>query len=397
MRILYVTNTRWSADLGSGRVFVQLADEMARLGHTVEKFSLEDAFPELLGKSSASFSPSLLSRLRHAYSDFSARAVSYIRTNSTRFDVIDALESTVPRSKKALTFNGLLVARSVGSVLAYKDFYLEAKKRWPEVSSLKSRTRDLLFVLPRNRIERNTLQSFRHCDLINFCTEEDATHLAQYPGLSHKIVVLPFGLSSAQHLRLAAAAVPAATRLAKRLVAFIGHWDPRKGSRDWPEIVSGVRAKMPDSRFLFLGTGLSSEKVLAGFSPNLRPRIEVIPEFENSRLPELLADATVGAFPSYREGFGFALLEKMAAGLPVVAYDAPGTRQMTGKLSYSAAVFTGDTAKFSDAVLETLALTETNYSSRSRDTRAIASTFRWTDIAARTDDLYRDAMRRRCR
>jgi glycosyltransferase involved in cell wall biosynthesis len=47
-------------------------------------------------------------------------------------------------------------------------------------------------------------------------------------------------------------------------------------------------------------------------------------------VPELLATADIYVQPSYWEGFGIATLEAMAAGLPVVASDVPGLRDVVG-------------------------------------------------------------------
>ena len=65
-----------------------------------------------------------------------------------------------------------------------------------------------------------------------------------------------------------------------------------------------------------------------------RPRLEslegleFVSDFRPEDLPTLLADCTVGAFPSYVEGFGLAVLEQLASGLPTVAYDTAGPRDL---------------------------------------------------------------------
>jgi len=105
----------------------------------------------------------------------------------------------------------------------------------------------------------------------------------------------------------------------------------RKGSDDIPRIAKSVIEAHPSAHFRLLGTkGLfqTRREVLAHFPRSLRSQIEVVPRFEPERLPDLLADAHLGIFPSYYEGFGFGVLEMMAAGLPVIAYDAPGPPEM---------------------------------------------------------------------
>ena len=63
-------------------------------------------------------------------------------------------------------------------------------------------------------------------------------------------------------------------------------------------------------------------------SSTSRKALSCRPTFEEADLPSLLADCAVALFPSYVEGFGLAVLEQLAAGLPTIAYDVPGPRQI---------------------------------------------------------------------
>jgi glycosyltransferase involved in cell wall biosynthesis len=70
------------------------------------------------------------------------------------------------------------------------------------------------------------------------------------------------------------------------------------------------------------------DEVYREFPARLRKAIDVVPQFAPAELPGLLAGCSIGAFPSALEGFPFGLLEMLAAGLPVVAYRAPGANMM---------------------------------------------------------------------
>ncbi len=94
-----------------------------------------------------------------------------------------------------------------------------------------------------------------------------------------------------------------------------------------PRIVERVVHDAPGTRFRLLGTsGMfpSADDVQRCFPRDLRRYVEVVPTYDPAELPGLLADCAMGFFPSYLEGFAFAVLEMLAASLPVVAYDVPG-------------------------------------------------------------------------
>ena len=85
-----------------------------------------------------------------------------------------------------------------------------------------------------------------------------------------------------------------------------------------PRIVERVVRKAPETRFRLLGTrGMfaSADDVLRRFPRTVRRHVEVVPTFDAGELPRLLADCAMGFFPSYLEGFPFAVLEMLAASL----------------------------------------------------------------------------------
>ncbi len=56
----------------------------------------------------------------------------------------------------------------------------------------------------------------------------------------------------------------------------------------------------------------------------------VLGPVDHDRLPALVAEADVFAFPSTKEGFGLAAMEALAAGVPVVVRDLPVLREVFG-------------------------------------------------------------------
>jgi hypothetical protein len=76
-----------------------------------------------------------------------------------------------------------------------------------------------------------------------------------------------------------------------------------------------------------------SPPVLRDLSRRLRPLLDVQPRYELTELPELLTGVSVGVVPSRVEGFGYGVLERLAAAVPVITYDAPGPHVMLPRTS----------------------------------------------------------------
>jgi glycosyltransferase involved in cell wall biosynthesis len=181
-------------------------------------------------------------------------------------------------------------------------------------------------------------------------------------------------------------------RLAQRKISFLGMWAPRKGSRDWPRIVRLVWDKIPDAHFSFLGTMVDRQKILSDLGMQSPERIEVVIDYSQSDLPALLADCAVGAFPSYVEGFGIAVLEQLAAGIPTVAFDVAGPRDILGAELSGLLVPVGDAEKFAAAVVRILQSSVMEYQQWAKRSGERASCFVWSEIANDTAAIYRDRL-----
>jgi glycosyltransferase involved in cell wall biosynthesis len=379
LRILAIVNLPWDPRLGAARVWIELADEWARVGHTVEKFCLTDAYPQPT-------SSRVRSTLRRAF--FPWRAATFVRRNAERFDVIDCLIGTLPFTKRSLRFRGLLVARSVGLYRLYEKFLQKSRKRWPDQP--KGRWFGRLFHrFIGRRFWKSSEASIRQCDLLNLPNEDERREIEQDDTVQKSAIVQPYGLSDRFREAFERAAAPADQRLRGQKIYFIGMWSLRKGSRDWPQIMDAIWQRHPAAEFVFLGTMFGEEVVRSelGFADS--KRITCFPTYDFSDLPALLADGAVALFPSYIEGFGLAVLEQLAAGLPTVAYDVPGPRQILDTQRDLLLTPAGDLAVIAARACDILALPLPEYERLSRTCMAIARRYRWSEIAAETIHQYR--------
>ena len=384
LRILLMVNLPWDPRLGAVRVYMGLAEQWQKSGHTVAKYSLSDAFPEA-DVSSAKFT------LRQFL--FTHKAAAYVKKNGARFDVIDALIGVLPFSKGELGFNGLLVARSVGLYRLYEHFDRSAATRWPDLPKGKLFGR-IFYRVAGRKLFQDAEKAVTAADLINVPNEEESVCLRDEVKADLRILVQPYGLTDERRAALLRAADNPIIRLAQKRICFIGMWGPRKGSRDWSAIMKQIRARVPEAQFRFLGTMVDSKTILGDLQIEVCEGIEFVSAYQPTDLGELLADCTVGAFPSYAEGFGLAVLEQLGAGLPTVAYDTAGPHDVLASHLPELLVTKGDIRTLAATICKILQGSEQDYERLSRRSVEAAAMFSWPDIAAKTVQTYRDLLKR---
>lgn len=137
------------------------------------------------------------------------------------------------------------------------------------------------------------------------------------------------------------------------VLAILANLIPYKGHADLIEALRLIRDRLPDGWRLLaigrddgIGAGLARQCEAAGIAANvlwLGARRDV---------PALLAAADIGLLTSHEEGFANAVIEGMAAGLPMVVTDVGGNREAIGSDQAGIAVPPRDPARLAAAILE---------------------------------------------
>jgi glycosyltransferase involved in cell wall biosynthesis len=172
-----------------------------------------------------------------------------------------------------------------------------------------------------------------------------------------------FGLRPSEAITVANACDPERFRRPRRpdlaeagpLLISVGRLD---GSRDLPTLLRALallRRRHPQARLQLVGEG-RARPVLEDLARQLG--VEDAVAFLGGRddVPELLAAADVFAWPALAlEGFGIALAEAMAAGVPVVATAVPACREVLQEGRCGLLVTPGDPAALAAGLAEVLA------------------------------------------
>lgn len=121
------------------------------------------------------------------------------------------------------------------------------------------------------------------------------------------------------------------------VVVYTGRLAEAKGLFDLVRCWEGIVEKWPAARLWLVGEGPDRERLYDCVCDlGLKYRVCLPGAFDD--IDEVLQAADLFVLPSYAEGMSLALLEAMAAGLPVVATDIPGNRDLvedgkTGRLA----------------------------------------------------------------
>lgn len=129
---------------------------------------------------------------------------------------------------------------------------------------------------------------------------------------SQDIVVMPLGVDDDFRR------VPREHRSVGCRLLWWGSWVERKGANYLPRTFALAREALPDLTLTIGGSGHEPDAILADFDAGSRLHVKVLPFCSRDEHLEVLRAHDVFLFPSLSEGFGLALVEAMAAGLPAI-------------------------------------------------------------------------------
>lgn len=174
-------------------------------------------------------------------------------------------------------------------------------------------------------------------------------------------------------------------------VLFLGDFSPRKGAADLLAAAPVVLAEHPGARFVLCGgeppPALRQQAVALGAAVALPGVVK-----GEAKL-RLLQEATLLALPSHAEGLPVALLEAMAAGLPVVTTPVGGIPDLVQEPVNGLLVPPGDAAALAAAILRLLADPDLRQAMGRRNRRLVEELFDVRAYVERLAAVYERVMR----
>lgn len=180
-------------------------------------------------------------------------------------------------------------------------------------------------------------------------------------------------------------------------VLFASRLLKTKGVFDFEEVAWRLRPVLPKAEFLVAGAPdpgnpdtLTAETLNA-----MRDRGHVRMLGHIDRMENLLAEVDIVVLPTrYGEGVPRILVEAAACGLPLIATDAPGCREIVVPRSNGSLVPPGDVDALTAAVRELLENRATR-EAMGAQSRLVAAAFATSQVVDETVQVYRRALRRR--
>ena len=177
-------------------------------------------------------------------------------------------------------------------------------------------------------------------------------------------------------------------------VLMVGRLLHEKGVREFVEAAAIVRSKLPHVRFLLAGD--SDPGNPSSIDPKHIARWEKEGNVSflghRSDVRDLNRTADIAVLPSYREGLPRSLLEAAACGLPLVATDVPGCREVVSNKVNGLLVPPRDSRRLAEAIVELLEDRERRDTMGKRSRAMACELFSQDRIVRETMDVYVKAL-----
>jgi len=236
------------------------------------------------------------------------------------------------------------------------------------------------------------LRSIRGANAVLVPSTATRDHIAELvPGLPpQKTRLIPYGIGEEFFIRTPEETAANAKRLnlPDRFILAVGTIEPRKNLGRLIDAFRQLTVEHGLTEHLVLAgrLGWNYEEILAKIEdPTLAGRIHLTGFVSAEDLPWYYAAATVCAYPSIQEGFGFPPLEAMACGVPVIS---SRSSSLTENLEGAAELIDPTDASAIAAALLRL-LRDPDLHARTRQAGlARAARFSWDSTARQTVEVY---------
>jgi glycosyltransferase involved in cell wall biosynthesis len=259
------------------------------------------------------------------------------------------------------------------------------------------------FVLGRHRFRKNIFQVLAgrrfigRAAGIHYTSHQERLFAGALPGLPKGFVV-PLGVDTAAFDTLPSRsefdqANPWAKD--KLLILFLGRFAAKKGLELLLTAFSNVARTIPSVHLVIAGPddeGYTKRLADLIADAGLDARVSILGMVLGEEKRSLLGAADIWALPSYNENFGIAVVEAMAAGLPVVISDRVAIHREISD-ARAGLVVACDASHLASALLRFAQDPKLRRQCGDKARSLVSSTFTWDAAADRLIDVYDQVLR----
>lgn len=173
------------------------------------------------------------------------------------------------------------------------------------------------------------------------------------------------------------------------IVLFLGRLEQRKGIFDLVSAIAAVAEKVPGVILKCGGDGDPTPVLAHARSIGIDDKVQLLGWVRGARKSALLEEAAVLALPSYNEGLPVAILEAMAAQLPVVSTPVGGIPDAIESGHSGLLVPPGNVAALTECLVQLLASPDERQRLATNARSVVAIKYSAEKVLAQVGDLYR--------
>jgi glycogen(starch) synthase len=174
----------------------------------------------------------------------------------------------------------------------------------------------------------------------------------------------------------------------EKIVMYVGRFVREKGIQVLLDSAHAILAQEPKAKFVIVGGGHREKFERFANWAGIGEKVTFTGFMANRSLHMLYRVADVAVFPSLYEPFGIVALEAMAAGVPVVASDAGGLKEVVLHDKTGTSQFAGNPESLAWAVLRVLKDPARAQKLAAAATKRLYDDFDWAKLASHTINVY---------
>ena len=235
------------------------------------------------------------------------------------------------------------------------------------------------------------------CDRV-IAPSESVAHILEERGIRTPISSIPTGVDVERFARGDGAGFRLRHGIPAKgwVVGHLGRLAPEKNQAFLARAVAGFLSREGRAHYLVIGSGPSQEEIRAIFDQaGAGDRLHLVGTLQGEELVDAYHAMDSFAFASRSETQGMVLTEAMAAGVPVVALDAPGAREVVRDGVNGRLLPSEDLASFTAALAGHAALAAAEREVWRRAALGTAEEFSMERCARRTLEAYDQTRRMR--